>query len=474
MKSWHAKKSAPLTPSSVAVPPPDAKSDLAAAFGRRCYRHGHSLGLMQLYLRLVLNSAVGFRGAAAALNVVSLLFPTDEQAPSANGAQMWLLRLGLYLLSKPKEQADDWVWIMDHTIQIGPLKCLLIVGVRLSAWEAKRADPDRSSALELDDLSIWLIKPMAKSNGPLVAAELEESSRKTGIVPCQILSDCGGDLQNGISQFCAAHPQARGVKDIAHAAANAVKRELNKNAQWESFLREASHAKAKLRQTQLAFLLPPELKAKARWMNLDPLLTWSRKAIGFVNSPRPVSGVSYENGELEAKMGWLRSYEEPLRSWSEMLEVVAVVLTYVRTHGYQASAKSELQVELKPFTARPETPACRVAEQLLQFVEEQSAGVPKGRRFVGSSEILESLIGKGKQLEGRQSKSGFTKSVLAIAASVGTITEETVQAALCAIKVKGIAAWVREHLGVSLEAIRQGAFGPGCAEQNWHKQLAAR
>lgn len=457
-----------------AVAPPDAKGDLAAAFGRRCFRHKHSLGLIQLYLRVVLSSAVGFRGAAASLEAVALLFPTEEQAPSPNGAQMWVLRLGLYLLSKPKEQAEDWAWIIDHTIQIGPKKCLLIVGVRLSAWEAKRADQARSSALEHDDLSMWLLQPMAKSDGSVVHAELEALSRKTGIVPCEILSDCGADLQKGISQFCTAHPQARGVKDIAHAAANAVKRELNQDTQWETFLRDASHAKAKLRQTQLAFLLPPELKAKARWMNLNPLLTWSRKAIDFVKMPRPVPGVLCDNEELETKMGWLRQYQEPLMSWSEMLEAVATVLTYVREHGYHASAKGELQVKLRPFTRRPETPACRVAERLLTFVEEESAGAPNRRRFVGSSEVLESLIGKGKQLEGRQSKSGFTKSVLAMAASVTKVTEETVHAALCAIKVQDVAAWVREHLGVSLEAIRHRAFGPGCPEQNWHKQLAAR
>ena len=36
----------------------------------------------------------------------------------------WLLRLGYYKLTllcppKPKEKASDWVWIIDHTVQIG-------------------------------------------------------------------------------------------------------------------------------------------------------------------------------------------------------------------------------------------------------------------------------------------------------------------------------------------------------------------
>jgi hypothetical protein len=83
-----------------------------------------------------------------------------------------------------------------------------------------------------------------------------------------------------------------------------------------------------MRQTQFAFLLPPELKAKARWMNLDALLVWSRKAMGFVTAPRPVPGVSLEADELEQQMGWIRRYQEPLAAWSEMLEATATGLSY--------------------------------------------------------------------------------------------------------------------------------------------------
>ena len=32
---------------------------------------------------------------------------------------------------RAKAQADDWVWIIDHTVQLGQEKCLLILGVRL-------------------------------------------------------------------------------------------------------------------------------------------------------------------------------------------------------------------------------------------------------------------------------------------------------------------------------------------------------
>jgi hypothetical protein len=413
---------------------------------------------MVLFLNILLSCAVGFRGTAAVLKVVSALFPTDELAPSPNGGQMWLLRIGLYELLRPKESADDWVWIIDHTIQTGSLQCLAVVGVRLAAWEAKRADPDQSAALEHHDLSAWMIEPVEKSDGPTVHRQLEELSRQTGIVPREVLSDCGADLQNGIARFCSEHPQTTAAKDISHAAANAVKRELNHDPQWAAFLADASHAKAKMRQTKFAFLLPPELKAKARWMNLDPLLTWSRKTLAFVATPRPVPGASWEAHELEEKMGWIRSYQEPLAAWSQMLEVTASSLTYVREHGYHKDAQRELQEELANFTAGPETPASRAAEGLLMFVAEQSCDIPVNQRLLGSSEVLESLIGKAKQLEGQQSKSGFTKMILGLAASVCEATEHKVREALAAVKVHDVTTWITDHLGISLQGQRHHAF----------------
>ena len=413
---------------------------------------------MVLFLKMLLSCAVGFRGAAAVLEVVSALFPTEEAAPSPNGGQMWLLRMGLHELMRPKQPSDDWVWLIDHTIQIGPRKCLVVVGVRLAAWQAKRVDPHQSAALEHHDLSVWMIEPVEKSDGSTVHRQLEQLSEHTGVVPRELLSDCGADLQKGIAGFCAQHPQTTAVKDVAHAAANAVKRELNHDPQWAAFLVDASHAKAKMRQTLFAFLLPPELKAKARWMNLDPLLSWSRKALAFVATPRPVPGASWEAHELEEKMGWIRAYQQPLESWSQMLEVTAASLTYVREHGYHKDARRELQAELLDFTKRVDTPAFRVAEGLLTFVEEQSSPIPAGQRLLGSSEVLESLIGKAKQLEGQQSKSGFTKMVLGLAASVCEITEQNVREALATVKVRDVTTWIRQHLGISVQGQRYHAF----------------
>jgi len=44
---------------------------------------------------------------------------------------MWLLRFGLAQLNAPKDEADDWVWLIDHSVQIGKQKILAILAIRL-------------------------------------------------------------------------------------------------------------------------------------------------------------------------------------------------------------------------------------------------------------------------------------------------------------------------------------------------------
>ena len=102
--------------------------------------------------------------------------------------------------------------------------------------------------------------------------------------------------------------------------------------------------------------------------------------------------------------------------------------------------------------------SARIAARLIEFVTSQSAAAKEGERLIGSSECLESLIGKGKRLEGQQSRSGFTKSILAMAAAVVQPTHEYVVQALQQVKTQDMLAWCRNSLGVSLQSKRRQAL----------------
>jgi hypothetical protein len=104
-------------------------------------------------------------------------------------------------------------------------------------------------------------------------------------------------------------------------------------------------------------------------------------------------------------------------------------------------------------------------EDVVAFVRQQTASLAPGEHLLGSSEVIESLIGKGKRLEGQQSKSGITRMVLGLAAAVVKPNHEFLREALETVGVKHVARRAKQHLGPSIQALRQQTLGRLSAEQ---------
>jgi hypothetical protein len=371
--------------------------------------------------------------------------------PAANTGQMWLLQLGLHELQRPKAAAEDWVWLIDHAVQMGTIRCLLIVGVRLSAWQAAQRP------LEHEDLSVFALEPVEKSDGPTVARQLAATTAASGIVPRTVLCDQGWDLKNGLRTYCQAHPGTAVTHDIAHQTANEMKRELLADARWAKFIVATGQAKQRLIMTPLAHLVPPKLRSKARYMNLQELVTWGQDMLRYLDDPHPVADAPLDRAALTTKLGWLKQYRAALADWGGTMTVVSDTLSYIRRAGYHRQAASELRLQLgAPRSAM----AQRVAIRLVDFVALQSASAQPEERLPGSSEVLESLIGKGKRLEGQHSQSGFTKMILGVAAAVVRPTAECLTTALTTVKNSDVLNWCRTRLGISMAAKRHQAFAP--------------
>lgn len=418
-------------------------------FVTRPAHHFYGCGIIRLLFLLVLHGAASFRGASACLNLLAKFLPGTDRTPTAWCGELWIWRIGLYEILRPKEPAEDRVWIVDHTVQIGTTKCLVIVSVRLSWWQEQRRP------LEHRDLEVLTVEPVEHSDGHTVEVQLECKAEEVG-VPRAIISDHGSDLKRGIEAFQQTHPETASVYDIAHQIACLLKHELEADQRWSEFLRRMGETKPQLQQTALAFLTPPSPKSKARYMNLEELVRWGRNALDFLDHPRPVEGTVVDEEKLEEKLGWLREFRGALSEWEGILQVVSTTLEYVRHEGYHERAGKELRKRLKPLVR--EASSRRLARDILRFVEQQSTSAKPGERLIGSSECLESLIGKGKRLERQQSKSGFTRMVLAMAAAVAEPTTEYLKEALAAVTTSDVYEWARDLLGPSVQSQRRRAF----------------
>lgn len=421
--------------------------------------HQYSIGHIMLFISLVLSGAAGLRCTSRAIDAVMTSLQLPLSAPSWFSGRFWLQRVGYYKLTRPKEHADDWVWIVDHTVQVGDEKCFVILGVRLCDL------PTYNNSISHSDVEPISLAPVKQSNGEVVFQQLEDATSKTGI-PREIVSDHGSDLKSGVEKFCENHQETCYVYDIKHKTASVLKRVLGKDCVWQKFIQLAAQTKRKVQQTQLAALAPPNQRTKARYMNVDILIRWGLKIDIFLEKQKRGVNQEFDQKQVEEKFGWVTGFRKDIKEWGELLDIVTTTENFVRMQGLCANSYLELEKLLSDRAHTEQT--IKVRKELLNFVREESSKAKPGERLLGSSEVIESVFGKLKRLERDQSKSGFTGLLLSVPAMVSQTTREVVRDALEMVPTKKVLGWCKKNLGQSVQAKRRNAFASGDKpEQKW-------
>lgn len=135
-------------------------------------------------------------------------------------------------------------------------------------------------------------------------------------------------------------------------------------------------------------------------MNLDSLVAWGRKVLAYLKRlrrRRKSRATAAQARLIEARLQGLRRFRGQLTEWSTLLAVAQAAEHYVRHHGWHAAAEAELRKRLQPLATCARSR--RLKNRLLQFAAEQTAAAQPDERLIGSTEVLESLIGKYKRLQ---------------------------------------------------------------------------
>ena len=96
---------------------------------------------------------VGLRGAQAVLRIIFEWLGLEQKIPDWTTIRNWMQRRGVAALEEPAEPADDWIWMADHSNQIGPEKALVVLGVRASQL------PEPGTPLTHADVRVLAVDP---------------------------------------------------------------------------------------------------------------------------------------------------------------------------------------------------------------------------------------------------------------------------------------------------------------------------
>ena len=154
------------------------------------------------------------------------------------------------------------------------------------------------------------------------------------------------------------------------------------------------------------------------------------------------------------KFGWIKNYADQIPIWRACQDVISTFVTFANEqylhHGASVQLASAIG-ELKYREAR------ELRDRLVNFVLESESALQPGERLPLSTQLLESLFGQYKQLEGQQSKSGFTGLVSCIPLLHDKPTPASVRKSFAEVTKKDVAEWVTKHVGRTVTSQRRAA-----------------
>lgn len=284
-------------------------------------------------------------------------------------------------------------------------------------------------------------------------------------------------LKKGVELFQQKQPEVVALYDIVHLVSRLIKAIFESDPRWDAYRKACCVCANYLRQSVLAHLKPPTPKTKARYMNYDREVRWAVRAVRALwLLDRATCGYLSDRQKerlpaqmMQERLGWLWQYREAVTLWLEVILVGQKICQAIREQGYHRHSADAVRSLLD--IPRQEA-SRRLIEESADQIEKMCGELVEGQSLPGSTEVLESLIGKGKRLL-HHNNTSLTRQVLAIATATTTITTELVQAALTTCRMKPLRAWVKNSLKPGVHVARQEDLIQSPTETFLRNQLAA-
>jgi hypothetical protein len=385
------------------------------------------------------------------------LFNHDESqmTPSFTGIRKWLGRIGMYEFKRENKYRNDWIFI-DFTVELGKQKALVVLGVSQKYFQEEVVARHRS--LSHKDVEVLGLEIMDSTTGELIEQQLDKISKKVGI-PIQIVADNGSDLAKGIKLYQQKHPDLIYTHDVTHAMALLLKKQLNSDDRYQSFIKECHLCRHKLQQTKLSFLAPPSQRSQCRYFNVERLTEW---AINMLNSSTetlmalmPDSDHLLVINKIVDRLGWLTSYELELTKWNQMLLLTRKIESRLKQSGINNQSPIHFSKDRVVFA---DIYLDNFQQHIFDYLIIQSDKFKNADTFLATSDVIESLFGKYKQFSARCPFKEMGQMILTIYLSTMDLTINLIKDALEAISFVDVEDWLAEVFGRSTLSKRKTLF----------------
>jgi len=403
-----------------------------------------------------LNAVVSYRSVPRILELFkSKTHYSVGWVPHFTSVINWSLRLGLGLLTQVQTTTKPWIAVIDHSIDIGTKKAMVVLRVEVDALSK------RGSAIRHEDCQCIGLTVSEKVTGDTISAELEEIFTRAGS-PVAIIKDRDATLNKGVRLWSEQQEQpVPTIDDIGHTIATALKAQFEKLNIYKRFTALVSHGAKCLRQTELAFLMPPKLRSKGRFQSIGKLGEWAEKMLHVFAVKGPAEEGS-QLAKLRKAFPHFSQSRDFIVRFASTTKIISQVMEILKNNGLDKATYKKLPRNSK-------VKKCLQTWLKKNFtLQKQLTSLP----LLVSSDIIESLFGNFKHIIERSPQADMNRTVLLIPALCGTLTDTTVTQSLRRASQADIEAWEKEYIPYTVRKKRHAFFNESDS-QNMGKSNAS-
>ncbi len=405
-------------------------------------------------LILTLRNGLKFRTLEKDNKVRAEIIESYNEVPTHVTIRNWTLKVGYYELTRPKEKADDWIILLDHSIQFGPEKIFVVLGIREKNFlKLKRP-------LQYSDLDTLYEEPMKKSNGDLIFSRVEKLQKKLGNIKYAV-GDYGSDLKKGLLLIGIIH-----IHDLSHSISNEIEKIYKSNETYHSFKKQLSLMRSKLSQTNIAAISPPKRRKKSEYQSFDKIVKWADSSLGLLKKLNS-SEKNKKLKELKKRLGkelsknildkirenlaWITDYQELINELTEINRAVKLIEKHIKHSGLSTVTLCKSTILLDELTTKT---GILFKNNLKAKLKSQYDLLSKTDTILCSSDILESTFGKYKNRVSGNLMASVTVLILMIAAYSSNLTESDIKESMENVKISDIKEWEKNKIGISTHKLR--------------------
>lgn len=395
--------------------------------------------MIQLCIALKLQSSASFRAIREIIVLMNLYLETTFKAPTHSTVLLWVKKYGHYQLHRPKQSADDWVILLDESVQFGQNKLLVVYGIRQSQL-------DFSRPLNYQDLSTLALRSKSSWNGQAIRQVLGDVQQQIGSIRYAV-ADYGNPIKKALTLMGIPH-----VYDLTHCMSLCLGHIYRKDSEFSSYMRQLAHLRGGQALGKMAHVLPPAQRSKARFMNLSPLSEWGMRVINLLDDP----GTRFQ--DEKDNLEWVNTHRELIMELHLLNEMAGPIHGILKTEGLSKQTVQRcLQIVEKGQTKRLQAFKKAMKDYFKQTLE----ALPDLDQILCSSDILESSFGKYKNYLQGNPMVGITNLSLSIAAFTGSMDEEEFKNVFESTSIHDIAKWTKSHIGKTTLAKRMEVLKRG-------------